>query len=248
MTQTSDESIAKFIAWTAVRDRDEKFARSRADEENQRRANQVEAEWKAAREAMEKALDQYEPPELTEPDDGIVDVLRHEIASLKALVHERDGTIALLRDQLELSERKREKPQLKFYQTLNDVADRIVKLRADLFHNAVARKGASKFKVKLFVWLDNKDGEAGNIKPLIFPLKYHPKSQEMDGDLVWKGAAYKQYGIKGAVHVPDHLCLVWHDECRLTIGQREIDIDEYRWVRPEPGKLLPIKRWYWNAE
>jgi hypothetical protein len=262
MTRSSNESqhnpgdiLAKLKSWAVVRDREQELDRQRRDTERQRRANRAEADWKAARErqanqaevdqevgreAMLKALDEYEPPE-PEPkpsqptDDALVDTLQDKIAELTRLVSEQANTIESLRDQLIV------RTYLPFHRTLDDVADRIVKLRADFFKNEGGKKGKSKYKVTLFVWLHNKDAKAGNIKALTFPLTYDPKRQEFTGSLLWKGMVG---GIKGSKSVPDHTCLVSRNECYVAIGGREIELDEFE---AEPDGLA-TKRWYWNAD
>jgi hypothetical protein len=49
--------------------------------------------------------------------------------------------------------------------------DRIVKIRADLFHNPTAKQGKPKWVIKMFVWFDNKQAKQGHIKPLLFPMQ-----------------------------------------------------------------------------
>ena len=271
MTQSSNKSrhnpgdvLAKLKSWAVVRDREHELDRQRRDTEAQRRANQAEADWKAARErhadeaeinqqaareAMLRALDDYEPPEPepepSHPIDVLVDTLQEKIAELTRLVSEQNNTIAeqnetigSLRDQLIV---KHLRTSLPFHRTLDDVADRIVKLRADLFKNQGGKKGRSKYKVTLFVWLDNKIAKAGNIKALTFPLTYDPKRHEFSGSLLWKGMVG---GIKGSKAVPDHICLVSGNQCHVAVGGREIELDEFD---AEPDGLA-IKRWYWNAD
>jgi hypothetical protein len=250
--------LAKLKSWAVVRDREHELDRQRRDTETQRRANEAEAAWKAARqhhtdeaeidqkaarEAMLKALDEYEPPEpepeASQPtDDALADRLQDKIAELTRLVSEQANTIESLRDQLIV---KSLRTSLPFHRTLDDVVDRIVKLRADFFRNEGGKKGRSRYKLTLFVWLDNKDAKAGNIKALTFPLTYDPKRQEFSGSLLWKGMVG---GIKGSKAVSDHICLVSGNQCHVAVGGREIELDEFD---AEPDGLA-IKRWYWNAD
>jgi hypothetical protein len=263
MTQSSKESqhnpgdvLAQLKSWAVVRDREHELDRQRRDTEAQRRANQAEADWKAARqhradqteidqqaarEAMLRALDEYEPPEPepepSQPTDALLDRLQDKIAELTRVVSEQAETIESLRDQLIV---KSLRTSLPFHRTLDDVADRIVKLRADFFKNE-GKKGRSKYKLTLFVWLDNKDAKAGNIKALTFPLTYVPKRQEFTGSLLWKGMVG---GIKGSGAVPHHICLVSGNQCHVAVGGREIEVDEFD-AKPDG---LATKRWYWNAD
>jgi hypothetical protein len=199
------------------------------------------------------AVPEPEPDaEIVVPDDRVArleDDLSQMIGNVRqlaAMLFRLDDDFRSLRAEHELL--KASLPvadsSLPFHESLRDVTHHIVKLRADLFHNPKGGKGADKWKVKLFVWLDSRNGKTGTVVPFIFPLTPAADSDRYDGNAVWKGPQYKRHGISGTVPLKDHLCHLIGDICRIDLGGVAFDRDEFN-ANPTG---VALKRWYWNKE
>jgi len=148
------------------------------------------------------------------------------------------------------------KKGLPFHERMTpEVCNRVVKLRADLFDNgAETKKGAVRYKLKLFVWLDSTNGIRGHISPLMFYLTDRLSVDIRGGMLTHK----KKPGIKGTMVVRDHeaACPVTNFHAfndgkplaTVAIGDHAVwDLTEYEAITPSGGKEAePIARWYWN--
>lgn len=120
-----------------------------------------------------------------------------------------------------------------------DVA-RIVKLRADLFDNGEPKKGKTKYVLKVFVWMDDKNGNRGTIMPFEF-LMNDPIG--ISGHIVHKPRKDKP-GVSGTVRVPDHVATLNGDSLLIQFGSQSITMTEPERIQPKPDS--PIARWYWN--
>ena len=123
---------------------------------------------------------------------------------------------------------------------------RIVKIRADLFHNPDAKQGGCKHILKVFVWFDSKKGQRGSIVPLEFWLN---KPAGQSGYLTHK-ARKDRPGITGTVVVEDHeaRCRAeWADgSVILRLGLWLKPLKEYEAIPAHNNPKAPIARWYWN--
>ena len=123
---------------------------------------------------------------------------------------------------------------------------RIVKIRADLFHNSDARQGGCKDVLKVFVWFDSKKGQRGSIVPLEFWLNDPPKEA---GHLTHKPRKDRP-GIKGTVVVEDHTAACrpeWADGSVIVrFGFWLKSLNEYEAMSAHENPRSPIARWYWS--
>jgi hypothetical protein len=136
---------------------------------------------------------------------------------------------------------------LPFYKTLTrEDAARIVKIRADLFHNPDAKQGGCKDILKVFVWFDSKKGQRGSLVPLEFWLNKPPKEA---GNLTHKPRKDRP-GIKGTVVIDDHTAQCaseWADGSVIVrFGFWLKSLKEYEAIPTHKKDGSPIARWYWN--
>lgn len=150
--------------------------------------------------------------------------------------------------ELELAEMRAKNKPLPFVRELTpDQTSRIVKLRADLFHNPEAKQGGCKWILKVFIWFDTKSGTRGSIRPLEFWL-----NQDTDDGRKWGTVTHKPSkanGIKGTDKVDDHIALCDLEDYRegsvgLNLCGWQILFDECQTL--EPKSKSPVARWYWN--
>ena len=92
--------------------------------------------------------------------------IEQRLSYLESLVRQQAIEITELR---EICDDLKPASKLAFLETLgpSDLS-RIVKLRADLFHNPGAKQGTPKWDLKVFVWLDSTSGKSGTMQPLHF--------------------------------------------------------------------------------
>lgn len=115
-------------------------------------------------------------------------------------------------------------------------ATRIMKLRADLFHNPDAKQGGRKYNLKVMVWLDDKKGNRGHIAPLFFNLN-DPVGEH--GFLTRKG------GKKGTDKILDHEATRIGELLTVRFGDAIFKLSEYSEPKSDT-EGTPIATWYWN--
>ena len=155
----------------------------------------------------------------------------------------------------QLEDATRPAKKLPVLQTLTtDHCNRIVKLRADLFHNQIARQGTPKHVLKLFVWLDHKDGKSGHIKPLHFWLypadRLDPNGDNLLARLVrecepgWF-AGCLTHKTKGTTRHKDHVAIRADDSLIFRVGDHDSwAFDSHQELKPSEDGKSPIARWY----
>src|SRR5271156_5508403 len=156
----------------------------------------------------------------------------------------------------QLEEATRPAKKLPIVQTLTaEHCNRIVKLRADLFHNERTRQGTPKYVLKLFVWFDHTDGKSGHIKPLhvwLYPAdRLDPSGESLLARLVrqcepgWVAGCLTPK-TRGTTKHKDHVAIRAGDTLIFRVGDHDSwAFDSYQELKPSEDGKSPIGRWYW---
>jgi hypothetical protein len=174
-----------------------------------------------------------------------------KLAELQTMLADALARIAQLEDAT------RPAKKLPIIQTLTtDHCNRVVKLRADLFHNQIARQGTPKHVLKLFVWLDHKDGKCGHLKPLHFWLypvdRLDPNGESLLAQIVRQSQPSWLVGCvthktNGTTKHKDHVAALDRNVLLVLVqGGLTATFDSYQELKPSEDGKSPIARWYWN--
>jgi hypothetical protein len=140
--------------------------------------------------------------------------------------------------------------------------ERIVKMRADLFHNLNAKQGTPKWDLKLFVWFDSTTGKNGTIQPLHFWMQpaFHAYTsgdesllaelarkidgRDLIGCLVHRGS--KAAKASGTIKHKDHVVVRLNDELLIRVDRWNVIMTEYEASKDDRKSNTPVGRWWWN--
>jgi hypothetical protein len=160
---------------------------------------------------------------------------------------------------------------LPFHERLPHTSE-LVRLRADLFDNKVASQGRTRYRLKVFVWLDDAENQNGSIQPLFYQM-YEPGSAKPQSNTYFEEVRRKLDGnadvfligytmhqgskanqMKGRKAMYDHVAVVWNDGglSLLTMhpDQSERDRIDFAPTQPIEGEQdqdAAVARWWWNA-